>query len=862
MFASFKEGFNDNMNFRQSMDNVFNNILPNFIGTTNEGARIVRENPNVALGIDAAIMDNIGGQSDKVIIPKADTIFQSIEASPALLEQQRICKTSSVDELMSSQNPTDKYRCGWIYQPDPTGVAPKISTGYLGSRGGPLQLFGQSPPGQWFWDLDAAKRTMLTDKCAKVTTCEHLASPFFKGDCGWCNTTKKSVILGRDGKPLYPSMIGQNCMPDKITQQREQCPPPPPPGPPKRDAEGNIIPDPPSANVCKQLPNGKIGRDCLVQQLKLGGCGDEGSLAQALKASRDPRDILNQIRPNQAFIVYQERSPAKLKADIMKDGSIAADLALTDFTALYNEAQSTAATGLKAAAQDLCVRAGAIEEFDFCTEVQDSQRPPFGLDCMQKEFRKAGGLPAGIKYPTPNTMADYNSLPNWGTYKEFVRDLARRTKSTDPEIQAIALNEFMGIRREVLGKPKMLAINAYEVYCFQAHANDDALFMGRMYQTGTTGMPIIPDTSKIPALAGARDSSFVILTDLRPSSAQDIQLSFPAGMTNGVSATVNSDRERFWERNANAPNDYRRDFPHNQNDAVNKSCTNLKSGGKNYMKVYFNHSSGPYAAFRMLYKPCNSGGAAMTIPSNWITLSQEFKAPMLSFEVRSRGIRGRQAVIGLHEYRMPEFFIADNSNVFVEDRGTNVGPNNMKYINFESTNSKWEINKLIHPDSWQTMTFCFRLNRPNKANSEAIMAYRIGRLGINSLSDGSIQFNLPDTSQKFGARMGKWYVVNITKKSSAGFLNNEIMVAMYEYDVARSGVSLSEPGSVFRKTYMRNNPLTPGPPFGIMSWGADSAGPISAGFSMAWVRLYDYALDSENFKKDVNNSWMREWSDA
>ena len=84
MFASFKEGFNDTFEFRQSMDNVFNNILPNFVGKTSEGARIVRENPNVALRLDAAIADNVGGQSGKVVIPQANTIFQSIEASPHL----------------------------------------------------------------------------------------------------------------------------------------------------------------------------------------------------------------------------------------------------------------------------------------------------------------------------------------------------------------------------------------------------------------------------------------------------------------------------------------------------------------------------------------------------------------------------------------------------------------------------------------------------------------------------------------------------------------------------------------------------------------------------------------------------------
>lgn len=862
MFASFKEGFNDTFEFRQSMDNVFNNILPNFVGTTTEGARIVRESPNVGLRLDAAIADNVGGQTGKVIIPKANTIFQSIEASPLLLQQQETCRTSSVDQLMSVTNPADKYRCGWIYQRDPTGIAPKISTGYLGSRSGPLQLFGQSPPGQWFWDLDAAKRQILMDKCSNVTQCEHLNSPLLAGECGWCNgPSKKSVVLGPNGQPLYPTIPGQSCAPNNIIRQGSQCPVPPPPGPPRRDPEGNIIPEPPSANVCRQLPNGKLARDCLVQQLKLGGCNDQGSLAQALRSGRNPNDMINLIRPNQAFLVYQERSPAKLKEDIIADGSIAANTALADFTALYTEAQRSEATGLKAAAQDLCIRAGAIEEFDFCSEIQDSATPPFGLDCMQKEFKRVGGLPAGDKYPTATNITEYNSLPNWGAYKEAVRDLARRVQSSDAEEQAIALKDFMGIRRETLGKPKLPAVNAYEIYAFRWHSNDDAIFMGRMFQSGASGLPIITDSSKINALSGTEDSSFVIVSDLRPPGAADVQFSFPAGMANGVSATLNADREKMWERNKNAPNDYRRDYPHQQNNAINESCTQLTAGGKNYLKVYFNQkAAGTPAAFRLLYKACNSNGSPSTIPSNWVTLSQEFKAPMLSFEVRSRGIRGRQAVMGFHEYRMPEFFIADNSNVYVEDRNTNLGPNGLKSITFESTNSKWEINKLLHVNSWNTLTFCFKLNRPNKANTEAIMAWRLAGLAIRSMNDGNVQFDIPEASQRFRAQVGKWYVVNITRSSTNGYLNNKIMIAMYEYNLARGGVTLTEPANVFNKIYTRNQPLNPGPPFGIMSWGADSAGPVSAGFSMAWVRLYDYALDADNFNKDINNRWMREWS--
>jgi hypothetical protein len=213
---------------------------------------------------------------------------------------------------------------------------------------------------------------------------------------------------------------------------------------------------------------------------------------------------------------------------------------------------------------------------------------------------------------------------------------------------------------------------------------------------------------------------------------------------------------------------------------------------------------------------------------------------------------------GMHEYRMPEFFIADNRNILVEDRATNAGPNDMKFITFESTGSKWEVNKLITYDSWQCMTFCFRMNRPNKAAVEAIFAARLSEFGIHSLANGNIRFFMPGATPQFAARLGVWYNVLIVKKSVGGFANNNITIYMYEHAAAKNGVSLTEQANRSSKTWNSSNPLG-GPGFAIHSWGADSSAPVSAGFSLAHVRYYDYELTADDFKKDANNTWVREW---
>ncbi len=851
MFANLKEGF-DNMNFRQDLDNLFNNVMPNFIGTTAEGERLVRENPGIRRGLNAAIAGNVSGKYTNVPYQRFDTLFQSKEVPTAVLQQQEQCRAVDIDTAISSTNPAEKYRCGWLYEKDPTGIAPKISTGWLGSKDGPFDLFTDKPNGTWFWNLEDAKKQMLLDRCANVTSCDMLNSPLLKDACGWCaGGINKGFVRGPNGSPMYPTVIGQNCSAANIITSANKCPVAPPP---RMDPiTGLPIPTPEIGDLtCKQLPNGSLSRACLVQQIRNAGCNTEGSLARALTTGTNPTDYIANLRPNMAFMTYQERAPVKLSADILKDGKIGADQALAEFSGIASIAKGDPKSGLVVSARDLCTTAGAIDSFDFCTELTDSQPPPFSLDCLQKEWRKVGGLPAGAKYPKQSNLAEYQNFPTWGAYKQHVADMAAKTTSTEITIQEVALRDFMGINRETLGRPTLPNINAYEIFNFRMHTNDDALFMGRMLVNGATGMPIIVDSEKIPVLSGETNSSFILLTDLRPASEVNAVLAFPAGISNGVSMNINSDRERFWERNSDRPDDFRRDYPSSTANSMNRACTILKKGGNNKMKIYFNQTAGPAAQFRVLYGTC--GGQANTpIPGNWLSLQQEIRAPMLSFEVRDAELRGRRS-IGLHEARMPEWFIADNRNVFVEDRKTNAGPNNMKFIKFESTLSKWEVNKLMSAYSFNTMTFCFRLDRASKSPFEAIMAYRLGNFAMGVNSNNQVVVAMPDNlTTTYSTKIGTWYVACLTVKSAGGWSQNSVRFSLYEYNEARNGVTFNEPGKTVAKDYNRNNALGG---FCIHSWGADSSSPTSAGFSMAWLRYYDYPLSVDDFKKDVNNTWI------
>lgn len=844
--------------FRQTVGDLLTYVYPNFISSTPAGEKIATANAEIAQGLNRAIAGNVGGKYAKTVVPDIDKLFKHVGTSPELLAMQENCQASDIDTAAAGTNPRAKYRCGWLYKRDPASIVPKISEGWLGTEEGPLDIFDKKPEGRWFWDLEEAKKAVLIDRCSNIRNCADLASPILSQSCGYCKVSKRGIAIGPTGQPLYPADVGQNCAPDQIVRAAQFCPPP---APPRIDpVTRQVVPSPTS--VCTRLPNGRLAQDCLIQQVRMAGCADTGSLSMALKANNNPQDYLATLKTNNAYKVYQDRSPTKLSEMMLSQGTIGAEVALQDFTALANLSRSAAQrdTALGKAAFDLCTTAGTIDTFDFCTEIADSSPPPFGLDCLQKEFKKAGGIPAGTLYPSQKTIQMYNAMPTWLSVKEFIRTLSQQTRSTDISVQEKALMEFLGIRRETLLEPTVPKINAYEIFNFRAHTNDNAIFMGRVFSNGEDGFPVISNLSQLPAAAGPKNSAFVIVSDLRPGKPTPVQFSFPVAISNGVSMTINGDRERMNERMADKPTDYRRDFPHGKEMATSAACTSLAAAGRNFMKIYYNNPLGTAAEFQVQVRDCAGPQAqAKKLPGSWIALSQEIKAPVLSFEVRSRDYRAQGPRLGLHEYRMPEFFIVDNSSVFVEDRPSNLGgvPNRMRYVTLESTESKLEVNKLMHVDSWTAFTLCFRLNRPNKVAEESVMAYRLGNLRVINKADGTTVVEIK--GQPFitaRLKIGEWYVLYLEKTNTAGWWSNFIAGGIFSADFVAG--NSSAPNFAGSRTFSENHPICPNG-VGIFSFGKDAAGPVSAGVSIAWLRFYDHVLKGDELRKDLNNKWIRDW---
>jgi hypothetical protein len=355
---------------------------------------------------------------------------QSTMTSPEERKRHAACENvgngdqfSHLSSLASSVDKNDPLRCGWVYN---TGNY-KQGRGALGTKSGPSSLSEAS--GKWMWDLNAAKKKYHTDMCNGITNCGDIGASMYQGRCGWCKKTAKAVPVS-NGVAAYPFNINTACPTKKLITNSAKC------------QEGFM-----NAPSCKPLENGALPRDCLLQKVIGAGCNDAGSMYQALKSGSD-NDYLSQLRQQQAWSVYQARATLPLDETSLKTGKITIATALDNFNSVQENAASELNGGLQFAARDLCYKKGTLDSYDFCTEISDSTRGPFTLDCVQKVFLKSGGQTSGRKYPSTSSISYWNSLGTWSAVKAEIQNLLAKTRSSDRITQENAMIDFYGITLE------------------------------------------------------------------------------------------------------------------------------------------------------------------------------------------------------------------------------------------------------------------------------------------------------------------------------------------------------------------------------------------------------------------------------
>ena len=601
-----------------------------------------------------------------------------LDISQDLRDQASFCASAtSPGDLAGLVNYKDRVRCGWIIKKGPSGSpAPLVSEGALGTDKGPLSFFPHGD-GNWFWNLMDAQKVLDSTRCSALTSCSDVANSDYYGKCAFCTSLGKGVPIKSDGTLKYPNDTRSACATKNLVTAVASCPPPPAPGSPAAAAA--------ALDICAMNASGQISRNCILNRLLQAGCSDQGSVSVALQTGATPSDYAASLQNVPAFQKYQTFATTPLNADILSQGAGSATMALNGFQQLASDANTKdITTAIGAAARDLCLKKGVYDTYDFCSELTDSSRSPFPLECLQKLFKRSGGQATGTLYPIDtssptnpvgeelasvnsqlkylyglglgpgsgnttfnnlyaqqqtltaqlsagNTFQYWNKNYNtWGDVKAAMRDLAAATKSTDQGEQSAALTQFLGIKRAAGDLPQIAAKNGFEIFFFPGTTNNNT-FLGRRV-LGSGDFPSMgPNYGGPKFQTGFTQMQFAIITNLRPDQTET-NLSFQVDTSDGTALSVNTDIDPI-RTTANDSTYFSRFFDQTSTHYENV-CTTLVAGGPNYLTIryYDNHGN---ASFKIQTRNCSSG-EKKPIPPYMFSLTQEPAAPFASFSVLYR----------------------------------------------------------------------------------------------------------------------------------------------------------------------------------------------------------------------------------
>lgn len=333
----------------------------------------------------------------------------------------------------------DQKGCGWWYVSDlytPStgayGIAPTIdSFGRQIEPGGPRnpKIPTDYPGGEWIWDLDKAIQLEDIKRCRRIQNCDLIDGV---DNCAFCPSKGYAIPVDSAGKVLYPNNELGNCGDlSSLVSKGSQCPPLV--IQPRLtnydydyDANGNVIVGPNSLAldqvgrelefICAANP---LSKSCRLAMCKeIAGCVEGRGLHRIVQQN----GVLSET-DRLALQYLANRGSLAIPASFTETGTMPKADAMDLMKRIRSTSMSNQSGIAKAAARWF------IDEtpFDVCL-YGDADTGPFPIECLQREFRKAGCQASGARYPT---AASAFSGMSFGTIKTQFRDLFAQMTDTD-----------------------------------------------------------------------------------------------------------------------------------------------------------------------------------------------------------------------------------------------------------------------------------------------------------------------------------------------------------------------------------------------------------------------------------------------
>ena len=497
-----------------------------------------------------------------------------------------------------------------------------------------------------------------------------------------------------------------------------------------------------------------------------------------------------------------------------------------------------------------------MDKFDFCTELKDTTRGPFLIECLQNEFRRQGGQSAGSLYPSSQpTGIDWNGLGTWGQVKSKIASLAALTKSNDEAVQRTAMTQFYGIVRQPYGFKQIGIIQGMEVMWTNDSTNT---VLGRKLTIGAKSAFPRFSTGGIVEESSLPDRvSYIAINNVRPP--QDMSIRLRLETDDGIIYTLNKDVDPVGTRGQSihttdtlAAN---WDQAPTRHDA--KICWNLKGQGPNYILGAWQETGG-HAHSAVMYAPCN-GAQFQDIPATWLTLTQEPDAPMFSWE----GIQSRNGGKQFIERRLPVAMAMNASpqTSVVANTGSTAIPKIGALLKLKNSGSGYAItNKNFAMNCWRTLTTQFFINSMADGAVLRFGPIEFGiqnRMAICSYSSGSLKVR---KAWQIQASTDPYYFYINMRSEFDGKYPNRLTMAFgpaSDFKTGRINVQQESP-IVTSFTTTQNTPLYSQSDAGKVELG-DKTARLTADVSVGYLRLFDYEMNSTDVQRDVQNAWLMEF---
>ena len=917
LYNAIKEPFDaadDQSAFFKEQQNAYQQkrILPNKIS---DAAPFIQQNLGTAN--DALRMTD--PYTGKVSVPFNDSILTNMlqgspAQSPRVEECRRYTGLSGLEQMIleTSANPSSPLRCGFRYKKS-SGLVPEVAQGAYGTPQGPLMNQVDSPDALgngvvWFWDLQKAKKQLLRDSCASLTTCTSLTTlpsiqnGLFVGKIGFCKTSQKFIpITTAYGqlKAAYPDDPTLGCSSGQIATTVGQC----------TMNEGFTDTSELDA-TCLQAGGGTLTRDCLLRAVQMAGCSDKGTLYMSLQSAATAGPYDTTLRTKKSFQDYQsQQGSARMTQNLFQADQGSMNVALSEVGKVKSAIQSSPSKAIRTAADDLCTRAGIYDTYDFCGDIPGtSLLSAIDFSCVKSYWENKNGKKEGTLYP--GTLAAIPGLGNprtWAEYKNAVNILEQQTRSTNGAVQQDALLKFMGIQP---GPPVAVQVPiddttmGVETIWFDRALTNPQIgqvfcILGRRIALGSKGkgLPDIPLSSgPIPPTGLTQNVGCISFFDFRlPQLPTDYRIFLQTVSKDGFRFAVNhvvtdlgTTDNTFSRFTDHAPTTF---------NNLNTSGLLVKRNQPNIFTVEWYTGRGAHQFQNSItFKPDTDAGqmGPMTpfyddrgnINRELATLSilvQESTAPYIAIEVCKRQAPSTGAFslyanqVAFQERRIHSrgLEIQKNGNpsfwTSSSDRAT--VPGSLGYTRLNDGDTFTSYSKIAF-QALQTITICFKvpqtfqttMNLFSWVNLERGYSSRIGYT-VNILANGSIQIEVKGqqgtTTQIYPSQLqmgstAPWYLFIMRFDQFQGNTQG-LSVVVEKCSTLQNTGSLPMNGTTtiaktYSEPYFFSDYLTNSQQRGELRFGGVGA------LDLAWFHGFDYKIEEgEQLKREARAGWIRTW---